>query len=168
MRLFAHPPTPRSRTAFTLIEVIVAMTIVAVLAAVAVVSYSAATKTTRDARRKKDLSQLQSALEAYKLVNGAYPAHGCSSNATWPGCQTPWIPGLTSTYVDALPSDPNPKDASAYIPSNANTYTYNYRYIPATQSYQLITRLENTSDPAINGTQFGYSNTAIYVVTSPR
>lgn len=173
MKLFSLRHTlfdRNARTGFSLIEVIVAMTIVAVLAAVSVVSYSGAVKTSRDARRKKDLVQIQAALEAYKLVNGTYPVHtACASTHTRPGCNglDPWIPGITSTYIDVLPTDPNAK-VPGYIPSSPTTYTYNYRRINAT-TYHLITRLENTSDPGLNGNQYGYSGTTgIYVLASPR
>ena len=97
----------RSRQGFTFIEILVVSVLIGVLTSVVMVSFVSSSEYTRDARRKKELAALQAALEVYKLNNGAYPSHNlCNSSATWPGCRTPWIPGMTEDYLSQLPVDP--------------------------------------------------------------
>lgn len=156
------------RTGFTFIEVLVVTVIIGVLASVVMVSYAGANKTTRDARRKKDLANLQAALEIYKLNTGSYPDHStCNASASWPDCLTPWIPGMTDEYVSEMPTDPKQNTASFIANTDTDTYTYNYVRLTET-TYRLIARLENADDAAINADQYGYTGDRIYVVPQPR
>lgn len=157
-----------STLGFTLIELLVVTVLMAVFTSVAVISYQGAARYTRDARRKKDLSQIQAALEIYKQNNGYYPDHStCNSSATWPGCLDPWIPGMTSDYMSTIPEDPK-QNTTGFI-GNLGTPTYTYNYVRITPTtYRILARLENTADSAINGSGYGYSGTGIYVVAEPR
>ncbi len=158
---------------FTFLEVLVSTVIIAVMTAIIVVSYSSASRSSRDARRKKDLANIQAALEIYKLHNGEYPdSSACVSGSgwTWPGCLTPlWIPGLTADYIPTIPEDPK-GDGNGFLGNTSPStpdYTYNYQQVtPA--SYFLLTRLENTEDPALNGAQYGFSGEGIYVLVEPK
>ncbi len=165
---FATLNRQQSRAGFTLIEILVVTVIIGVLASVVMVSFVSSSEHTRDARRKKDLAALQAALEVYKLNTGAYPEHSlCNSSATWPGCRTPWIPGLDEDYISELPVDPRQNALTFIGNSDEPEYTYNYVQISDT-SYHLLTRLENVDDDLVNGEQYGYSGEGIYVVTQPR
>lgn len=157
-----------ARKGFTFIEILVVTVILMLLMGIVVVSFQSASKQTRDARRKKDLAGLQSTLEMYKTNVGSYPASsGCGGSWTWPGCQSEWIPGLIPDYLSALPTDPK-GDASAFI-GNLSTATYTYNYSrPTATTYILLTRLENTADPVLNGDDYGYSGLGIYVVSEPK
>lgn len=153
---------------FTFIEILVVTILIGVLATIVMVSFVSTGEFTRDARRKKDLAALQAALEVYKLNNGEYPNHSlCNSTATWPGCRTPWIPGLNEEYVSQLPRDPRQNITGFIGNTNTETYTYNYIRVSATD-YRLLTRLENENDTDLNGAQYGYTGEAIYVVLPPR
>lgn len=153
---------------FTFIEILVVSVLISVLAAIITVSFIATGRFTRDARRKRDLSNLQAALELYKRQYGEYPESiGCGGDYTWPGCASDWIPGLVDEFATQLPSDPKQNTTGEIGDLSTETYTYNYTR-PTATTYHLLTRLENADDNAINGDNFGYTGTNIYVVTEPR
>ncbi|MCD8484272.1 prepilin-type N-terminal cleavage/methylation domain-containing protein [Candidatus Woesebacteria bacterium] len=158
----------RAQAGFTFIELLVVTVIIGVLASVVMVSFVSSSEHTRDARRKKDLAALQAALEVYKLNTGAYPSHTlCNAAATWPGCRTPWIPGMNDDYISELPQDPR-QNATTFI-GNSDEPEYTYNYIRTSEtSYHLLTRLENVDDDLVNGDEFGYTGEGIYVVTQPK
>lgn len=157
-----------SQRGFTFIEILVVTILIGVLATIVMVSFVSSSEHTRDARRKKDLAALQAALEVYKLNNGEYPSHTlCNAQATWPGCRTPWVPGMTEDYISALPVDPKQNTTGFIANLSTETFTYNYVRVTTT-SYHLITRLENEDDDLVNGSTYGYSGAGIYVVTQPK
>jgi prepilin-type N-terminal cleavage/methylation domain-containing protein len=163
----------RTKNGFTFLEILVTTVIIAIMTAVIIVSYSSASKSTRDARRKKDLGNIQAALEIYKIQNGSYPdSSSCVGGGgwTWPGCVSPlWIPGLDETYIPTIPVDPK-NTATGYIGNtspNPPDFTYNYIRLTNT-TYYLITRLENTDDPSLNGLMYGFSGEGIYVLVEPK
>lgn len=82
--------------AFTLVELLVAMTIIMVLTIVAVVNYGSVQKNARDSKRKADLEKVRVALEMYRQDHdGCYP-----SDATT-------LTEAGHNYLDVLPgSDP--------------------------------------------------------------
>lgn len=76
--------TRTSRAAFTMVEIMVAVTIVGILAAVTVANFSDARAGARDSQRKSDLKTIQAALELYKQKYGRYP-EGCNAPGNWSG-----------------------------------------------------------------------------------
>jgi type II secretory pathway pseudopilin PulG len=87
--------------------------IIGILSSVVLASLSSARARARDASRKIEMRQLQTALEMYLNSNNAYPStggswYGVSSNGgsrTTSGVNA-YIPGLTPTYISVLPVDP--------------------------------------------------------------
>ncbi len=75
-RKTAHELKPRSFfvKAFTLLEIIIAISILAIIVVTGVVSYASFNSQAFDARRKQDLVTLRSALEVYKSTTGCYPS----------------------------------------------------------------------------------------------
>ena len=100
---------------FTLIELLVVIAIIGILSSVVLASLNAARAKARDAVRKSDLKQLQTALELYYNDYERYPITN-----TWYGYQTSgcgvaaglsgsggYIPDLAPTYIATLPIDPS-------------------------------------------------------------
>ncbi len=164
------------RKGFSLIELMVTITIISILSAIGYITYSTAQIGARDSRRKQDLRSLQTALELYKQNSSSklYPVSTtgtslcCSLSATDLSSGnkgTPWIPELTNSYINAMPSDPTSNNGD---PTTAGVYGYAYWSGPTGAGtsltggicptaaagggyFVLVTRLENTNDPDRNG-----------------
>lgn len=65
----------KSKNAFTLLELIVAMAIVAVLATLAITAISIVQRSSRDAERRSALETLNLEIEDYRGVVGSYPGY---------------------------------------------------------------------------------------------
>ncbi len=74
----------------------------------------------RDAKRKADLAQMQSALEIYRSDNSGYPQ--CAAMAT--NC----APFVITNYLDTVPVDPSAGRRYRYVPTNCSGgFCRNYR-----------------------------------------
>lgn len=103
------------RTGFSLLELLVVIAIIGIISAVIFANVGQGSAQSRDAERKSDLRNLQSALELYKLKNDRYPA-GCRPVGQWSGqlgtnYQCPdgtgqYIVGLAPEFIKTLPTDP--------------------------------------------------------------
>lgn len=103
----------RQGEGFTLIELLVVISIISLLSSIIFVSLSAARAKARDAQRISELSSLKTALEWYRLDNGAYP----NTESLWVcnvaipdlGCaaapEGQYI-DLATKYIPKLPVDP--------------------------------------------------------------
>ncbi|SRR5258708_3126215 len=116
---------------FTLIELLVVVSIIGILAALLMVNFVNVRQRGRDAQRKSNLRQIQSALELYRSDQTAYPATGgipvCGEKFTENGSIG------NTTYMQSVPCDPL-SGTQYYYNSNTSTYT-------------LVSCLENTNDP---------------------
>lgn len=120
---------------FTLIELLTVISIIAILTGLFTVSYLSVRQRGRDAQRKSDIKQIQSALELYRSDNDAYP-----DTATIQGqpCNQTFSSG-TVTYMKRFPCDPN----------STSTAPINYYYWKdpnSATSYVIASCLETTSD----------------------
>ncbi len=145
----------KNQRAFTLIEILISISIIAILSTIGILSYLKTQTIARDARRKQDLRNIKVALELYNQRNGSYPItpdNGVGWNLSTDS--VPWIPGLDSTYISALPTDPKQGDCNTPLPPVSNCYLYAYfstnwpndGKTKAGQGYILTTKLENTND----------------------
>ena len=137
----------KSKSGFTIIELLVVLVIIGLLAGLMSVGYIKIQASSRDAKRKADIVSLVSLLEKYYDKNGEYPT-GCSefpkSQATY--CQknynaTTADPNILAadTTVTALqqlfPSLPNdfgdPQRSNAAYPfgQSNNGFSYHYYYL---------------------------------------
>ncbi len=117
----------KTKTGFTLVEMLVVIAVIGVLAAIVYASFSNSRAQARDRIRMEHMKQLQVALELYKDKYGRYPARGCVSDqavAPWwsgnvvssaqvAGCQN-YIVGhanginFVPDFIEELPTDPRP------------------------------------------------------------
>lgn len=113
------------KRAFTLVELMVVISIIGVLSAIVYANFGTSRTGARDAERKSDLRNLQSAIEQYRLKKGTYPQAGCvaagsmSSEKTCPV----YIVGLVPEFIDRLPRDRNINghEGYSYITNTAGT-----------------------------------------------
>lgn len=77
---------------FTLLEILVVISIIGILIAIGSAAFTTAQKKGRDARRRADMKQYQSAFEQY-----------FSENNTYSSCVA-----MESSFVGGAPSDPKP------------------------------------------------------------
>lgn len=151
--------TLRSRSGFTLVELLVVISIIAILSVIGLVIFSGVQKNTRNAKRIADMKAIALALEQYyndPVNNFTYP---CSGTMVGPSCTSPVrktecnipghtqvpspndvIPELKGKYLaDPFPSDPGMNKAAG---------TSCYIYYSNGKDYVLIDRSvsENSSD----------------------
>lgn len=88
------------RRGFTLIELLVVIAITAVLAAGSVGMFTNSQRRARDARRRSDLKNIQTALEQYNVANNQYPDTVAQANTFISGGTSPYDPrgGPTDIY----------------------------------------------------------------------
>jgi len=116
--------------AFTLVELLVVVSIIGVLTTLVAPNLNSARERGRDAARKSDLRNIQTALRLYYNDNGEYPqGEGSISGVDW---GEEWSDGDT-TYMAKLPADP------------LTVQSYDYDYVDD-DNYILKACLENKSD----------------------
>lgn len=127
--------TQYTKFGFTLIELLVVVSLIGVLATLVIANMNSARERARDAQRKSDLRNIQTALRLYYNDNGGYPQSssgnivGCSGSCVWGEAWTK----SDITYMNLLPNDP----------LDGQTYTYTYT---DSENYTLKACLENKSD----------------------
>lgn len=114
---------------FTLIELLVVISLIGILATLVVANVNSARERARDATRKSDLRNIQTALRLYYNDNNGYPIAAEMSSA-WGG----EFAKSGSVYMNILPMDPL---------SPAQDYVYTYT---DSETYTLKACLENASD----------------------
>lgn len=130
----------RNKKGFTLIELLVVVSLIGVLATLVVANMNSARERARDAQRKSDLRNIQTALRLYYNDNTGYPQSssgrivGCGgaspSACTWGQIWT--RNGIT--YMNILPADP------------LTGASYTYTGVVGGEDYTLKACLENKSD----------------------
>lgn len=121
--------------AFTIVEILIAISIVAIFITMPVLAYSNYSRSQRDIKRKSDINQIQQALTQYKSATGAYP-----DEATW---DTDLI---NAGYLPKLPVDP--ADGRT-VPNSDLQFQYDYNSDGV--QYELTAVLENTDKSADPG-----------------
>lgn len=143
-----------NKKGFTLIELLIVIAIIGVLAALLMVNFVGIRQRARDAQRKSDLRQIQSALEIYRADSSSYPL-------SLPGCGLPFSANGT-TYMQKVPCDP----------LNSGSYIYTYVSGSGNTTYSLYACLENVNDSqkdTANNSAYctGGSTNWSYTVNSP-
>lgn len=141
----------KQQKGFTLIELLIVIAIIGILAALLLVNLIGIRQRARDAQRKSDLRQIQSAIELYRADSGSYPTSlsTCGQSLTGSGASP-------STYMQKIPCDP----------LTGGSYTYS----SAGSTYSLIACLENSNDSQKDGTNVSPCNGTTnfsFTVTNP-
>lgn len=92
-----------ARQGFTLMEILIAIAIIAILTAIGIVSYGSINRGARNAKRKSDIGQIQSALELYRSDFGYYPAVNTTSLDDASNLEND---DDFTTYLSVVPTDP--------------------------------------------------------------
>lgn len=80
----------KSRSGFTIVELLIVIVVIAILATISIVAYSGIQQRARNSIRAQDIASIQKALEFFRIQHGRYPF------PQPPGTNLP--PGFTSPY----------------------------------------------------------------------
>lgn len=146
---------------FTLVELLIVVGIIGILATLLMANFIGVRQRARDAQRKSDIRQIQSALELYRSDLGTYPT--VVSGNKIGNCGASLTGGSpANTYMQKIPCDP----------SGSGYNSGNYFYSTGGTTYTLGACLENTADSQGTTTSPGGSGctsnpATFYVVTNP-
>lgn len=138
--LFSH-----DQRAFSLLEIIIAITIIAIFTVLPVLAYTSYQKKARDEKRKSDLGKISQALESYKAEKGSYP----------PDLQTL----VTSGFLPEVPKDPLEGQS---VPWDQNGGTFGYSFSsPDGTTYTLSAKMEQGGGSGGSGSVAGSGSSAM-------
>ena len=154
--------TKKTKSGFTLIELVVTIAIIGILLTISAISFSNIRQKARDAKRVSDITQIQNTLSLYLRDEGQYPASLTFGNALIGSSSS-------STYMTILPNNPTPRNDGAcpdseYLYQKSATGTdYKIDFCLAESTAQLNAGNKcATSKGIINGT---CESTNAYVLT---
>lgn len=141
------------QSGFTLLELLIVIVIIGILSSFISVSLFGGLTRSRDAQRKSDLKQLQTALQLYFQDNNEYPPSCISNDPCW----TNLLGNQPNPYIKSMPKDPV-----------NDTNPYHYCFLD-TNKYVIVANLENSEDPDIkeDNTDCSTSGPNWYWITNP-
>ncbi|MCX6754758.1 MAG: type II secretion system protein [Candidatus Nomurabacteria bacterium] len=162
---------------FTLIELLVVIAIIGILSSVILAALNSARAKARDARRMRDINEINNAVALYVSANGHAPDFdGCDwlSNAcfawsddggsnTWAELETALKPYMKNLPVDPCGSSCNKTseltspDGSSYIRLFRYEYVYNPKRDDPTNYMLVVASLETTDTYMLPGFEIGMS-----------
>lgn len=150
----------KTRSGFTIVELLIVIVVIAILAAILVVAYNGIQGRSRDATRLQDIANIRKGLELYKAERGSYPNainSNMPSDSTHPGAgwegsyagAPTWLQALVP-YMGRVPVDPSNDDTHYYY---YYFYTNNAICGSATSSCYIlgIALLDITNATTISG-----------------
>ena len=123
----------QSKSAFTLIELLITVSIIAILAAIAVPNFLEAQTRAKVARTKADLKTVSTGLEAYHVDYNGYP------QASFVPRFRRFVPLTTPiAYLSSVPTDPfDPPDSDAGIFRASGDFLYGAMPLESASRYAL-------------------------------
>lgn len=149
MRLF------KLNKGFTLIELLVVIVIIGALATMLTANFVGVRQRGRDAQRKSDLRQIQSAFELYRADNGTYPT-------SLPTCGSSFPTTGSTIYLKKVPCDPLTNTGYSFAASPTGCDNISTQCI----AYTLYACIENANDSSKDVTTQSCP-TASYTLTNP-
>jgi type II secretion system protein G len=150
----------KTRSGFTIVELLVVIVVIAILAAITIVAYNGIQQRARDAQRRSDFATLEKALRLYRIDNNGFPQ--CAAS----GAFTAGVDSANTCLLSVISAQLVPKYIGSLPKDPANTGSYQYRYavgygkasgsctlsyLPSQDAYLLGTKLESTSTGACAG-----------------
>lgn len=147
----------KSRSGFTIVELLIVIVVIAILAAITIVAYRGIQARARDSQRKQDVTTIRKALELYYIDQGVYPngqcLASCKINPTWSttsdGSWATLEALLVPRYLSKLPTDPMASTSTPAGISGGFNYDYtapgSWCSVAVGQMYLLSYRLENSA-----------------------
>lgn len=149
----------RKSGGFTLVELLISIAIISVLTSLIMANFIGIRQRARDAQRKSDVRQIQSALELYRADQGSYPA-------SLPGCKNQFTsPNGSVVYMKNIPCDP--LHPNYYYGGNyfySSTSGCDSGFTPQT-GYHVQVCLENKNDSEGRSESFGGCPTQYFLCT---
>lgn len=134
-------------------ELLIVMMLLGILVSIGTGSYASSLRRGRDNRRKNDVRNVTTALEAYFSDKGIYPAS--NANGEIVGC------GAADLSVCSWGGEFKDKNNTLYmvlIPKDP-VDQYKYFYSSTENRYKLYVKVENTKDEGDGVNQAGYAAT---------
>ena len=103
-----HHHTPGTRSAFTLIEILIVVVILGILAAMVIPQFTAATNDARAGNLKAQLATLNRQIELYRIRTGVYPGFAQTGTMVINGNTEAgdWEPLINSGLLNTSPANP--------------------------------------------------------------
>lgn len=93
----------KSRSGFTIVELLIVIVVIAILAAISIVAYNGIQGRATFNKINAELVTMRKFIEMYKAENGTYPSTGGAYRYQRISGND-FIPGLVPTYTDRLPA----------------------------------------------------------------
>ena len=133
-----------SKSAFTLIELLITIAIISILTGIAAVSYSGVQARGRDAQRINDLSQLKIGLNTYFNSQNPYQYPASAAKASINGTTDALSTALVPNYLREVPVDPTNAGDNIYKYQSADSATINS--VSVYKGFNLYATLENKNN----------------------
>lgn len=120
----------KTRSGFTLVELLIVIVVIGILAAITLVAYNGVQSQATRSAYVADIANIQKALELYKVSNGAYPPHTGTRSAI---CSThtngySYSDATDSTWLTLLVTSGTISTVPVPSENDCNVY-YSYLYV---------------------------------------